>query len=143
MLIRRIVVVLLLFVIAIVANSRSRLLLFAGGVHNWTEHRQLGWPCALCGYSVDVSADYGDPLFSQPTTYPWKIRPPTRIIWLGEPWLHNAISMRGILLTLGWWIALFWLVCSMTCGERWQFGTRQLLLLPVLIGSAFVLSKMI
>lgn len=142
MLIRRIVVVLLLIVTAIVANSWSRKTYRAGGVHNWTESREVGWPCSIGGYFVDYTADYGSPPFSQPTTYHWKIRPPTRIIWFERYWLFHGVYIGGIALSLGWWGALAWMVWSITCGERLQFGLRQLLLLPVLVGTAFMLSKM-
>lgn len=139
MLSRSRILVFLVVLLAIAVNSWSRMVMRNGGVHHWHEQRQIGWPCAILGYGVEYWADYGNPMFSQPTVYHWKVSPPRELILYGSLWLYNGIHFGGLFLTLVWWSTLGGLLWSISHRERWQFTIRQLLLLPLLVASAFAL----
>ena len=140
MLSRSRIVILLVVTTAIGVNtsSVSEGGYYAGGVHHWTEGREMGWPCRFVGCQIEYWANYGDPMFSQATTYDWRIHPPQDVSWNG--W--DGLRMRALLMTLAWWTAAGWLIWSIVGNDKWQFGLKQLLLLPVIVGSAFLLSSL-
>ncbi|PQO35302.1 hypothetical protein C5Y96_09725 [Blastopirellula marina] len=141
---RRFITVLLMAAIALAVNAwpQTGAGYYVGGVHRWTESREIGWPCPVAGFLIEFQADYGNPIFSQPTIYHWTIHWPKEVVWYGAPWFSLGVHVSGIMLNLTWWISLGWFLCWVICRQQWQFGMKELMLLPVLIGSAFFLSSL-
>lgn len=141
---RSIIILLLVVCLGIAANSWSRpgSGYYYGGASHLTESREIGWPCPIWGFYVEYWIDSGTPSLSQPTKVHWKVLPTRNVIWYGRFFIGDGVHIVGIVLTLSWWAALGWFLNGIACQQRWQFGLKQLLFLPVIVSSAFLLSSL-
>lgn len=150
------IVLLAVVCVSVGSNARPReakLGYYYGGAQHWNEAREIGWPCTVCRFNVEFFTYDPDFEFSltnvkshlgQPKPYGryWKASFPAHVEWDDPQGFGEGVFLSNVMISIGWWSAVGVFAYRLTCKKRLQFGIKQLLFLPLLVGSGLMLARL-